>query len=162
MKLRTLSILILTAFSINALAYQGQGFRIISEKVTHSPDFKDGGFREISPKTMYVNALSWAYNSEGRTYEYVKVRGDHNVSISNSTRATQQYTYSYTLSCESAFENFERTIEIYPNGLFTDNSSSYGTVQKENSGTFGIHVMTKVTGGESATHTADAILRVIS
>jgi hypothetical protein len=59
MKLRIVSALLLSAMSINVMAYEGNGFKIISEKITHSPGFI-GGFQETLPKKSiapgYVNA----------------------------------------------------------------------------------------------------------
>lgn len=165
MKIRIISTLLLSLICLTSYAYEGKNFRIISEKVSKSPNFQ-GGFidnqKKILFKPMYMNVISWAYNAEGRTYEYVKIQGDHTISLSNDTSQTKRYKYTYALSCENAFENFEREIEIYPHGSFNDNGHSFGTVQKESSGTFGIHVMTKVTGAENGTHTSDAILRIIN
>ncbi len=159
MKYRLLSALLISSLTIPVFAYQGKNYRIINEQVTHSANF-NGGFETRTPKTLYVNAMAWSYNASGHTYEYIKVQGDHNISLSNSTKMTQRYTYQYSLSCEDAYENFERTIELFPGGTFTDNSHSFGTVQKESSGTFGIHVLTSVSGAENRTHTSDAVLRV--
>lgn len=151
----------LSFISINAMAFEGQGFKIISERITKSPGFI-GGFQEVAPKkkSLYISALSWAYDARGRVMDYVRVQGDHNVSISNETNQTQRYTYTYILSCESAYENFERTIDIYPHGNFIDSSSSYGEVQEEETGSFRIRVATQVSGAESAFHEASAILSI--
>lgn len=167
MKIRKLLCLSLLAMSANVLAMEGNGFRIVSEKMTSTPGF-DAHFESVetpsslkkimSPK--YVNAMSWAFDARGHVREYIKVQGDHNVSITNNTSKVSRYTYTYTLYCESAYASFERTIDINPQGTFTDASHSYGTVQKDNSGTFGIHVGTKIDGGEYAFHQRDATLTI--
>lgn len=162
MQLKLLSILILFAISFQAMAFEGKGFKIVSEKVTQSAGF-NGGFQEIAPKKkvdVFANAMAWAYNAEGRVMDYIKVEGDHSVNISNYSSQTQRYTYTFVLSCEDAYEKFERTVDIYPQGSFSDSSHSYGTVQKENAGTFGINVSTNISGAESAFHEANAVLRV--
>jgi|SRR5579862_7785288 len=115
--------------------------------------------KSIEEKEYYLNLAAINRYSE-RIFARLKVQGDHNISISNYTKKTQRYTYKYVLSCESAYENFERAIEIYPQGNFTDNSHSYGVVQKNSAGTCGINVSTQITDGESAWHEAHATLRV--
>lgn len=163
MKLKIILALALSFISIQALAIEGTGFKIINEKTTHSSGFK-GGFQQMSQKKRttsgYVSTMAWAYNSEGKPREYIKIQGDHNVSISNYSNKTQRYTYTYVLSCESAYEQFDRTIDVYPNGNFSDSSHSYGSIQEEIGGTFRINVLTKVTGAELSSHEANAILRV--
>ena len=84
--------------------------------------------------------------------EYIKVQGDHNVSINNDSSNRKRFTYVYTLSCSSSYANYEKTIELSPHESFVDSSHSYGTVQEEYEGTFGIHVGTKISGDESAFH----------
>lgn len=165
MKMKSLfAMMALTALSTPVLAFEGHGFKIISEKVTHSPNFK-GGFQALTPKKKafapaYASAMAWAYDAEGRVREYIKVQGDHNISLSNYTNQTLRYTYKYTLSCESAYEQFDRTVEIRPQGTFIDSSHSYGTVQKDKPGTFKIAVGTQISGGDTAFHDAYATLRV--
>ncbi len=164
MKLKLISALILSAISIHAIAYEGKGFKIISEKVTHSPNFV-GGFKEVPSKKGiapgYAKATSWAYDASGRPGELIKIQGDHNVSLSNYTSSAQRYTYTYNLNCDKVYERFERTVELAPQGSFTDSSHSYGAAQEQSTGTFSINVGTKITGGgESAWHEAHATLRV--
>jgi hypothetical protein len=163
MKISKLACLALLAFSASALAYEGKGFKIISEKVTMSPGF-DAHFESVPVKKTslpaYVNALSWAYDAEGHVNENIYVKGDHNIDISNYTSKVVRYTYTYTLSCESLYANFSRTVELQPQGTFYDTSHSYGDVQKNREGSYGIHVGTKIEGGEYAFHQRDATLRV--
>lgn len=71
-----------------------------------------------------------------------------------------RFIYQYVLSCESAYENFERTIDLYPQGSFTDSAHSFGVVQKDGEGGYGINVSTKISGAESAWHESHAVLRV--
>lgn len=163
MQLKLISAVALSVISMHVMAFEGNGFKIISDKVTHSPGF-NGGFQEVALKKSvvpaYVNTMAFAYDAEGHVMDYIKIKGDHNISISNYTSQTQRYAYTYVLSCESAYEQFERTVEIYPHGNFSDSSHSYGTVQKESESTFGINVSTKISGAENSWHEAHAALRV--
>lgn len=163
MRINKLAVLALLAFSANALAYEGKGFRIINEKVTMTPGF-DAHFESVPVKKTslpaFVNTMSWAYDAEGHVKENIYVKGDHNINISNYTSKVVRYTYTYTLNCESEHASFERTIEINPQGSFDDSSHSYAVVQKDREGGYGIHVGTKIEGGEYAFHQRDATLRV--
>jgi len=163
MKVKTMSAIILSAFSLTANAFQGENFKVVSEKLTQSPGFNGGIISQDRPSSRRIlsaEALAWAHDSSGRPLEYVKIQGDHNVSLYNSTNKTARYTYTYVLSCERAYQNFERTVDLYPHGNFTDSSHSYGTVQKEREGTFGVNVNTRVTGASDAYHEAHAVLRI--
>lgn len=162
MKIKTITAVAFSLIAVNTYAYQGENFKIISEKVTQSPGFNGGIISHDSPmpRTFSAEALAWAHDSSGRPMEYIKIQGDHNVSLYNSTAQNKRYTYTYVLSCENAYQNVERTVELYPHGNFTDSSHSYGTVQKDNEGTYGVNVQTRVSGSESAYHEAHATLRV--
>ena len=157
MKLKT----ILSTLALNAYAYTGHGYRIVNEKVTHSPNF-NGGFIEGSKKNtaMFVGARSWAYDANGSRMEYIKIQGDHSVDLFNGTKEVRRYTYAYNLNCESAYENVERTLDINPGGSFSDSSHSYGVVQKESNGSWRINVSTNITGYEGIFHESHAVLRV--
>lgn len=163
MKLSKILCLTLLAFSATAMAYEGKGFKIISEKVTMTPGF-DAHFESVPVKKIsspaFVNALSWAYDAEGHVKENIYVKGDHNIDISNYTSKVTRYTYTYTLNCESEHASYERTVELQPQGTFYDTSHSYAVVQKDREGGYGIHVGTKIEGGEYAFHQRDATLRV--
>lgn len=157
LKIKTIAVLSL--ISLNALAYQGQGFKIISEKHTQSPGF-NGSFISKPATTMTAEALAWAHDASGRPHEYIKIQGDHNINLYNNSTTTKRYTYTYTISCENAYENFERTLDLYAKGSFTDSSHSYGTVQKDSEGGYRINVGTKINGSESAWHEAHSVCRV--
>lgn len=165
MKIKSAILLFVTILLANGniFAYEGKGFKIISEKITKSPGFK-GGFKQLPSKKKwfptYANAMSQAYNAEGHIKEYITIQGDHRVNIVNTTNQTRRYNYKYTLSCASAYEHFEHTIDIYPQGNFADNSRSYGLVQKEEPGVHKINVTTHISGAESASHTASGILKI--
>lgn len=163
MKIKTIATIVLSTLSLNALAFQGENFKIISEKMTQSPGFNGGiisNDKNAVKKTFGAEALAWAHDASGRPLEYVKIQGDHNISLYNPTDRTARYTYTYVLSCENAYQNFERTVDLYPKGNFTDSSHSYGTVQKDREGTYGVNVNTKVSGSDSAYHEAHAVLRI--
>lgn len=162
MKLSQLFCLPLLAISINALAYT-----VISEKTTSSPGFNahfevttmnEQVKKNLSPR--YVSALSWAYDTSGHPMEFIKIQGDHNISITNETSQKRRYTYTYTLYCASAYASHEKTIELSPRESFTEAAHSYGVVQEKNEDSFGIHVGTKISGDENTFHQRDAILRI--
>ena len=163
MKIKTVGILLLCMTSLNAVAYEGQGFKIIKESYTESPNFK-GGIRDNATNKLYapkfVSAHTYAYDAEGHPMEYAKVEADHNVSVNNITDKTQRYVFSYILSCESAFEHFDRTVDVYAHGSFIDRAHSWGAVQQSSTGTYGIHAMTKISGADDYVHTSDALLRI--
>lgn len=159
MYLRKITFLSLSLLSINAMAYT-----IISEKTISTPGFKAHFEHTSNEKKIlspaYVSAISWAYDAQGRPSEYIKVQGDHNVSITNTTSTRTRYTYTYTLSCDSAYASHERTVELSPHESFTDSSHSYGVVQEESEGSWRIQVGTNIRGNESVFHGRDAVLRV--
>jgi hypothetical protein len=161
------SAMILSIISFSAHGYEGHDYKIISEtKAGHG--FINGGIESRPVKknlmgfagTMYASALTWAYNAEGKVGEYVTVSTDHNISLSNYTKQAQTYTYTFSLSCESAYQTFTKSVVIQPGGSFSDASHNYGTVQKDQEGSFGINGSTQISGAESAFHDAHAILRI--
>lgn len=163
LKLILISAFSLSLISIQASAYEGQGFKIISEKTTHSPGFIASGLKEnLKKKTVlrYINARVATYDTRGHINEYIKVQADHTISISNYMSRSQRYTYKYILSCESAFYTFERTVEIYPHGYYSDSSHSYGVVQKEEPGTYRINAATQISGAENSFDDDHAALTV--
>ena len=165
MKLKIASALILSAISINALAYEGHGFTIVSQQESHTPGFgiiEGGGSKKNSTKAYFASAMTMTYDAEGHRMEFVKIQSDHDVNISNYTHQVQRYTYTYVLSCESAYETFGKTVDVQPGGSFTDSSHVYGTVQKEVEGSWAINASTQITGGENAFHESHAMLRVRS
>ena len=149
--------------SMGVFAYEGKGFKIISEEMTQSPGFK-GGIKHLPSKKkwlpMYANAMSQAYDAEGHVKEHITIQGGHSINLVNSTNQTRRYSYKYTLSCAGAYEHFGQTIDIYPQGSFADNSRTYGVVQKEEPGVHKINVTTQISGAESASHTAYGTLKI--
>lgn len=151
--------------SFAAFAYQGEGFKIVSEKFTSTPGF-GGGFVSIDNnlsqpvKNPNVWAKACARDASGRVKDYISVSGCHNVQIFNNTGNVQRFTYTYSLKCEDASQVFERTLDINPQGTFTDIANSSGTVQKLNSGEFPIIASTKISGADTASDEAKATLRV--
>lgn len=161
MKIKTISAIILSALSLNCFAFQGEGFKIISEKVTQSPGFNGGIIsKSVVPKSDTL-LVAQAMNSIGKPNEYVKINSGHVVNMRNDTGKVSRYTYTYLLSCEEAYQIFERTIELEKDGSFLDVSQSYGTVQKNKEGKFPILAQTKISGGDtqSCEHTADLTIR---
>lgn len=162
MRITKIVCLPLLAVSFNALAYQ-----VISEKITSSPGFNyqvdhvsnsDVVKKTFSPN--YASAMAWAYDSQGRPMEFIKIQGDHNITITNDTSKRARYTYTYTLRCLNASGNYERTIDLSPHETFTDSSHNYGTVQEGKEGNYGIRVTTSISGAENSSHTRDATLRI--
>ncbi len=149
LKIKTIATLALLSF--NAYAYHGHGFKIVSEKTTHTPGFTATIFSmdSLTPNTVH-KVEAKANNSDGQTKQYIKVSGTHKVILQNTTTSTKRYSITYTLSCASALNNFERNIDLEPNGAFIDGSYDYGTVQKSNIGRYDIIVQTSVDGYESA------------
>jgi hypothetical protein len=162
MKIKTAAILTLSVISLNAFAFHGENFKVVSEKLTQSPGFNGGivSKDDKENKTFSATAKAWTYNSSGKPMEYIKIAGDHDANFLNDTDKTMRYTYTYILSSESAYQNFERTIDLYPQGHFSDSSRSYGTVQKEKEGIYPINASTRVSGADSAYHEAHATLKI--
>jgi hypothetical protein len=162
---KKITIMIISSLiSFGVYAYQGEGFKIVSEKFTSTPGF-GGGF--VSQESMgemkkngnvYVNVNT--HDFVGKVKEYIPIRGNHEIQIFNNTANTQRYTYIYSLACEDAYQNFERVIDMYAGGTFNDRSDSFGTVQKLISGEFPIIASTKITGYETASKEAKATLHV--
>jgi hypothetical protein len=157
-------IIALSALSFSVFAYQGEGFKIVSEKFTSTPGF-GGGFVSVDnvpqpAKNPNVWAKACARDASGRVKDYISVSGCHNVQIYNNTGNVQRFTYTYSLKCEDAHQVFERTLDINPQGTFTDMANSSGTVQKLNSGDFPIISSTKISGADTASDEAKATLRV--
>jgi hypothetical protein len=153
----------LSLINISAMAYEGENFRIISEKMTQSPGF-NGKMISIDSnsvkKTLNVQTMACAHDAIGKPQEYITVQSDHRVNLYNATSKTTRYTYTYILSCENAYQNFERTVELYANGNFIDSSHSYGSVQKDIEGVYRINAITNVNGEENASHYSQANLKI--
>jgi hypothetical protein len=162
MRITKLLCLPLLAVSINALAYQ-----VINEKTTSTPGF-NFQVEHVSNSSMvkktfspeYASAMAWAYDAQGRPMEYIKIQGDHNITITNDTSKRARYTYTYTLRCLNASGNYERTVDLAPHETFTGSSHNYGTVQEGSEGSYNIRVTTSISGAENSAHTRDATLRI--
>jgi hypothetical protein len=158
-------ILFLTIISLTSsvLAYQGKGFRIISERVKSSAKF-NGSFESVSKedfsKAMFASANASVYNVNGHPYEYIEIKGFHSVNINNYTSQRQRYSYAYNLKCADMWVTFERELELDPNGNFSDSSISRGTFQATGSGSFSIYANTDIAGAEIAHYVAQAIASI--
>ena len=162
-KILSICISILACFTLNAFAYEGHGFRVISSTIESSPGAK-GGFTQsqaLSKKSSAV-AFAWsqAYDAEGMAGENVVLRGNHSFNVTNYTKTNQTYTYKYELNCDGQYFRKIDKVEVRPGGVVSDASNSYLTTFHRQGGMFGINAVTDVAGESSNNHVARGSLRV--
>ena len=158
MKLKIISAIALSAISISAIAAGGHGYRIINTTITGTPG---SGFIEgYKAKSMSAQPTVSTSDAQGRISEYIKIQANHGVNLSNFSKVTARYTYTYDLDCRQASAHYSRTVDIFPNGTFYDNSLSYTAVQELSEGNWPINAMTKIDGSEYAVTNAHANLKV--
>lgn len=154
----------LTVVSLQAYAHQGKGYRIISEKVEMSPG-AIGGLIELDSKSngdtrKYAEVMTSAPDKTMDRNESVYVEGYHTMSIRNTTQQTQLYKYVMEVNCGNrSFRNIKH-IELYPQGTFTNSSSSYLVVQENRPGTYKINAITEIVGESSGAQRATGKLVV--
>ena len=160
LKLKTIAILSL--ISVNAFAYTGHGFKIISEKVTQTPGFNGRTVSLDKHKGLdRLRAEVKAFQAVGSRTDFITIQSWHVFSVFNNTNTTQRYTYNFVLFSGDARYNFEKTVELYSHGNYFDDSMNYGAVQKENVGYYDITAQTKVTGAENGFSESHALLHVM-
>ncbi len=160
MKFRFISAIALSAISINSLAVEGHGFKIISTSFQGSPGFGVVEMSSVGTGARYAQPTVTTYDAQGRVNEFIKIQSTHSVNLSNFTNQTLRYTYNYDLGCQAFSGHYSRTVDVWPNGIFHDNSMSYGSVQQLSEGNWSINAKTKIEGAENNSIEAHAQLKV--
>jgi hypothetical protein len=161
-KFYLLSILFLGLMQLNAYAYEGHGFRVLSETVEHSPGVTGKFVSSVSKKTPGI-ALSWsqAYDARGFANTNVVLTGSHSISVTNYTNQNQIYNYKYELNCDGQYFRKVDRIEVRPGGVVNQSGSSFLTTYHRQKGLFQINASTAVSGESSHSHISGGTLRVL-
>jgi hypothetical protein len=165
MKKIALATLATLAFTGSAMAYYATPGTVVGQPIIEVKGTSDGGVRELGapsmPKKNYsVAAQSRTSDVFGRMRTNIQVKGWHNVAIYNQTKQDQSYMYTYELRCDNMYTKFSRNVTLRPQGMFSDTSETFGTVQENGTGTWPIRAETHITGNESIGHPSSATLHV--
>lgn len=164
MKLKfIMSMIALSTISMNVLALEGKGFRILSETIEASPGVIGGFIQKPtlqSAKPLVAQAWSQAHSEEGRVYQNIRLMGNHHFNISNYTNQKQTYTYKYELNCDGQYFRKVDVVEVSPGGYMTQSADSYIYSQHIRSGLWTVNVTTDITGESSAHYLSTGTLRV--
>lgn len=160
------TLLALAIISTQTMALEGQGFKIISEKIESSPGTK-GGFIPMATtkhnfKSFGATTSAHAYNSSGRVHENIKLSSQHGFSINNRTKQTQLYDYKYELNCDGQFFRKTDRIQVAAGGYVSDAAVAFLYTVHSNSGSWPINAVSSVSGESHDNTVSIASLRVTS
>lgn len=159
----TLFTLIMSLLSMNAMALEGVGVKLLSETIETSPG-AEGGFIPKSyksdSKSHIVMANSSAANEDGKIRENIRLWGNHSFVVNNYTNQEQYYTYKYELNCDGQYVRKIDHLSVAPGGFARDSGESFLYTYHSTPGTFTINAVTDVTGESSGSHIAYATLKV--
>ncbi|EKD72110.1 MAG: hypothetical protein ACD_46C00004G0004 [uncultured bacterium] len=154
---------IISIYCAGALAYEGHGFQIVSEKIESSPGVA-GKFRpayhSASHNTMTAQIWAQAHNADGKVAQTVRLWGNHSVFITNLTRAAQTYTYTYELKCDSQYYRKTDQIRVLPGGVMNNSQDSFLFLNRYTLGDWPIIVTTDLKGESSGHQESKATLRI--
>lgn len=146
----------------SAMAYEGHGFQILSEKIEKSPGL-EGGFIPIGkslPTPLLAEVWSQAHAVNGQVAQTIRLWGSHSIYIINSTPNPQIYSYSYELNCDGQFYRKTDQVKVAPGGSMKDSLESFIFTTHFATGSWPISVITDVRGESSAHQEAKALLRI--
>jgi len=161
---------VILAISLMAIstsyAEYGKGYKVLSERFISTPGSNAKIVHDeiqnftLPQAKLDVSGSVMTYDARGKIMEFIKVESDHSITLVNYTSSTKRYTYNFVLSCDSAYSNFGKDVELAPQGFYTDSAHLYGTVQEEKEGSWGIHAQTSTTGAENYERESSAVLSV--
>jgi hypothetical protein len=153
----------LTALMMSAqiLAFDGQGYQILSEthKVTGA---QDGGMVHLTPSEkkspQNVAASVTTKNVVTKVMQLTKLESFHGVNIINMSNKSQVYTYELFLNSGWATGDHTIQVRLDPGGRFNDMIGVYLAVQPPRAANYDVFAYTKITGPESTYADTHAVL----
>lgn len=163
-KIKFSAIALFSILAINAYAYSGHGYTILSESETMSPGTV-GGHRDVTSQKKSRFSAPTA-SVENQTYSISKPHqliAHHDVFIQNRTGQAQVYTYTLELMASPFnYYNVTRKIILQPGGAFETNEDTFlNTLTKVTPGDYHLTAMTLVSVPDLNTYIARADLNVV-
>ena len=161
-----MSCFLLTVFSVNVFAWEGRGFKIISEKTEMTPGLKGTFVRTnnyLTNKNTTINAtqaMSLAHDAHGLVNQNIEIYGQHSYYIFNNTSIKQRYHFNYTTECNHQFMSHYGDVDVEKGGRFQDAGDIFFMTNKQHTRHWIITATTKVHGESSDTHKSKATLTV--
>ncbi len=159
MKLKLLALATLSIVSVQAMAWEGQGFRVINEQNSSSAGV-DGSFKRMAPSGNIAQTTATTFNVRGQVRQNLRIDGQHTIYIQNYTQNKQKYNIAYKVEADG--QNFMHTavVEVDKGGYARDFAGTTFVTNKNNPGTWAIKATTSVSGESSDSKTASATLVV--
>lgn len=159
--MRKITTIILTVTSLNALAFTGEGFKIVSQKFTQTNGFNGGIVQLDSPiQTKTATPIAIGHDAAGKVNEHIELQSHHGIDIENKTDQTVRYGYTYRLYCDGAEFKFDTMIDILKNGSFHDKALVYGSIQREKPMNQIIFATTQISINEQGIARSNANLKI--
>ena len=156
MKKKILAIII-SLVAINS-SFAATGYRVYDEEIHSAPGFQlhvehlaPGTAKAMAEKKSMMSGRTRTSvpSRSGRVNQSITVDGYHDFSIYNSTNRVQTYELYSELNCHNLRSYYRRHVDVYPNGSFSNNDHTFGTVQESYAGNYRIEAETRQSGESS-------------